>query len=124
MSVFHEQVRAVGNTVGRKLAAVHVEDRNLARTRQRQVAPARIGDRRHVPELDGSVDRRLEVGHFVELGGAADVEGPHRQLRARLADRLGGNDANRLADVDRRTAGEVTPVAPGADALLGRADQR
>ena len=31
----------------------------------------------------------------------ADVEGPHGQLRSRLADRLGGDDAHRLADVDR-----------------------
>ena len=31
---------------------------------------------------------------------AADVERPHRQLRARLADRLRGDDADRLADFD------------------------
>ncbi len=62
--------------------------------------------------------------YFVELRRAADVERPHRQLGARLADRLGGDDADRLADVDRRTASEVTAVALGADALLGGADQR
>jgi hypothetical protein len=49
------------------------------------------------------------------------VEGPHGELRARLADRLGGDDADRLADIDRRAAGEVAPVAFGADAMLALA---
>ena len=119
-----QQVRAVRDAVRRQLAAVHVEDRDLARTRQRQVPAARVDDRRHVAELDRAVDRRFEVRLLVELRRAADVEGPHRQLGARLADRLGGDDADRLADVDRRTAGEVAPVAFGANALLRRADQR
>src|SRR6185295_14402696 len=47
---------------------------------------------------------------------AADVEGPHRELRARLADRLGGNDADRFADVHGRAATEVTAVALRAHA--------
>src|SRR5207253_8956160 len=55
---------------------------------------------------------------------AADVEGPHRQLGARLADRLGGDDADGLADIDRRAARQVASVAFGTDALARRADQR
>ena len=124
MAALAQQVRAVRHAVRRKLAPVHVEDRDLARARQRQVPPARVDDRRHVAELDGAVDRRLEVRLLVELRRAADVEGPHRQLGARLADRLGGDHSDRFADVYRRTAGEVTSVALGADALLRRADQR
>ena len=50
------------------------------------------------------------------LRRAADVERTHRQLRARLTDRLGGDDADRLADVDRRAARKIAPVALGADA--------
>ena len=50
------------------------------------------------------------------LAGAADVEGAHRELGARLADRLGGDDADRLADVDHVAAGEVAAVARDADA--------
>jgi hypothetical protein len=34
----------------------------------------------------------------VRAGDAAGVERPHGQLRARLADRLGGDDADRVAD--------------------------
>jgi hypothetical protein len=52
------------------------------------------------------------------LGGAADVEGPHGQLRARLADRLRGDDADGLADIDRRAAGQIAAVAGAADAGL------
>src|SRR3954471_14932639 len=84
----------------------------------------RIHDRRHVAELNRAVDRRFEVGLLIELRRTADVEGPHRQLGTRLADRLGGDNADRLANVDRRTASEVAAVALGADALLGGADQR
>jgi hypothetical protein len=50
------------------------------------------------------------------LRRAADVEGTHGQLRARLADRLRGDDADRFADVDRRAAREVAAVALAADA--------
>src|SRR5262249_3667305 len=57
------------------------------------------------------------------LGGTADVEGTHGELRARLADRLGGDDAHRLADVDGRAAGQVAAVALAADAGLGVAGQ-
>ena len=49
---------------------------------------------------------------------AADVERAHRELRARLADRLAGDDADRLADVDLVAARQVAPVALGAHAAL------
>jgi hypothetical protein len=52
-----------------------------------------------------------------DLRRAADVEGAHGQLGARLADRLGGDDADRFADVDRRAAGQIAPVAGAADAV-------
>ena len=39
-------------------------------------------------------------------GDAAGVERPHGQLRARLADRLGGDDAHRVADLDHLAGGQ------------------
>jgi hypothetical protein len=48
---------------------------------------------------------------------ATDVERTHRQLRARLADRLGRDHADRLAQVDAMTAGQVAPVALRAHAV-------
>ena len=49
----------------------------------------------------------------------AGVEGTHGQLRTRLADGLGGDDADRLADRDRLAVGQVGAVAFRADAVLG-----
>ena len=45
---------------------------------------------------------------------AADVEGPHRQLRAGLANRLRRDDADGLAELDRLAGREVAAVALGA----------
>ena len=38
---------------------------------------------------------------------AADVEGTHGELRAGLADGLGGDDADRLAELDQLAGGQV-----------------
>src|SRR6185503_16032521 len=46
------------------------------------------------------------------------VERAHRELRARLADGLRGDDAHRLAGVDELSAREVASVARAADAVL------
>ena len=58
-------------------------------------------------------DLRLR-GH---LRRAADVERAHGELGARLADRLRRDHADRLADIDRRAAREIAPVALAADAI-------
>ena len=60
---------------------------------------------------------------LTHLGGAADVERTHGELRARLADRLGGDDPHRLADLDRAVGGQVAPVALLAHPLLRLAGQ-
>ena len=54
---------------------------------------------------------------------AAGVEGPHGQLGARLTDGLGGDDADRLAELDDPVGGERLAVAGGADAVLGLAGE-
>ena len=53
----------------------------------------------------------------------ADVERPHCQLRARLADRLRGDDADRGADLDLLAGREVASVALRAHAVLGVAGE-
>src|SRR3546814_17186304 len=55
---------------------------------------------------------------------AAEVEGTHRQLGTRLTDRLCGNDADRFADVDAMTTGQVTAIAVRADAARQLAGDR
>src|SRR3546814_138468 len=110
--------------MGRALATLGVDDRDLARTRQRQTATALVDDRLHVAIFDRAVGDGFEVRLLVDLRRAADVEGPHRQLGAGLADRLGGDDTDRFADVHRRTARQVAAIAFGADAQRRFADQR
>ena len=58
------------------------------------------------------------------VADAADVEGPHRQLRARLADRLGGDDADGHALFDQRAGRQVHAVAELADAQRRLAGHR
>ena len=56
-------------------------------------------------DFDGAGHGRFDTGLFgASLGRPADVEGSHGQLRARLANRLRGDHANGLADIDTRTA--------------------
>ena len=57
------------------------------------------------------------------LRRTTDMESPHRQLRARLANRLGGNDAHRFADVDVRATCQITAVTCPAGTALALASQ-
>src|SRR5262249_38983670 len=49
-------------------------------------------------------------------GGSTDMERTHRQLRARLADALGGDDAHGHAFFDHRAGRQVHAVAAPANA--------
>ena len=57
----------------------------------------------------------------VRAGDAAGVERTQGQLRTRLADRLGGDDAHRVADRDELAGGHGHAVAALAHAGLGLA---
>src|SRR5207245_1346768 len=73
-------------------------------------------------EPDGARVARLERRLLADARRrAADVERPHRQLRAGLADRLRGDDADRLAELDELAGGEVAAVALRAHAAARRA---
>ena len=56
-------------------------------------------------------------------GNAASVEGPHRELRARLADGLGGDRAHGKSDLNRLPRRHVHAIAAGAHAARGSAGQ-
>src|SRR4029079_1804256 len=61
-----------------------------------------LGDRRtplRAARLEDLLATRQTLRDVVGRGHTAGVEGPHRQLGAGLADRLGGDDADRLARV-------------------------
>ncbi len=75
------------------------------------------------PDRPGVLD--LDVVHRRRpRGGTTDVEGPHGQLGARLADRLRRDDADRLADVDPMSASQIAAVALRADAVTRLAGDR
>ena len=59
------------------------------------------------------------LGDVLGAGNTAGVEGTHGQLGTGLADRLGGDDTDGLADGNRLAVGKVGAVALFADAVLG-----
>src|SRR5712692_1156344 len=72
--------------------------------------------------LEELFDARKALGD-VHAGHAAGVESAHGQLGAGLADRLGGDDAHRLPDLDDLAGSQVSPVARAADALASLAHE-
>src|SRR5712671_1567912 len=104
-----EQPRTVRHPVPRLLAARLVEQHHLAVAAHCDRQPRRVDDDVAVLDLDRRVERRLDRGLLgATLRRAADVESPHRQLCAGFADRLRRDDANRLAHIHHRAAGQVT----------------
>src|SRR5215213_8402419 len=92
-----------------RAGTVRVLDRDRARDR---------GDLRQalgLARLEQLDDARQAV-RDVRAGDAAGVERPHGQLRARLADRLRGDDADRVADLGGLAGGHRAAVARLADA--------
>src|SRR6185503_15311321 len=116
--------RADDDRVRFKLAAFLAQDGDGAVLVQHNVAAVFQGD---IPDVDilhqtvmPGLDHRL-----LELAGgnATGVERAHGELRTRLADGLGGNDADGFAEFDARACGQVASVAVHADAQLGLAGQ-
>src|SRR5271170_1142322 len=73
-----------------------------------------------VVQANGALALDLDtVGRRRSRSRAADVEGTHGELSARLADGLRRNDAHRLADVDAMSATQVAAIALSANAVTG-----
>ena len=104
--------------------AVGVFNNDFAVARQNSRMAVLIDDRVIVFELQHTGKRNFNRSLLGRLGsGTADVEGSHRQLRTRFTNGLRGNDADRFADVNRRTAGQIASIAGSADAVFGLAGQ-
>src|SRR5690606_5878522 len=69
------------------------------------------------PRLEDLLHPGQTLGDVL-TGDTTGVERPHRQLRARLADGLRGDDADRLAHVDQLAGRQGPTVAGGADTEL------
>ena len=110
-----QQAGAVGQPMARLLAAALVVQDQLGGPPERHQAPLAVGHQVGIEQLHRAVDRGLDVRALgLRLRGAADVEGAHGQLGARLADALRRDHADRLADVDRRAARQIAAVAQAA----------
>src|SRR6185437_3977407 len=123
------------------VALVDLEPRAVLETMHGALDPATVGDdhrdiarHRHeiairvardiaVADLHLAVEVRLDERLVRELRRAADVEGAHGELSARLADRLRRDHADRLAHVDGGAAREIAAVARAAHPVLGLAGQ-
>ena len=87
--------------------------------------PSSLIDDVDADELDLALALALDVLLLDAAGGhAADVEGAHGELGARLADRLGGDDAHGHAHLDELAGGQVHAVAAAADAQRRLAGHR
>src|SRR3546814_14537740 len=88
------------------------EHRQFARTRHGDQVATGVRDGLEVVELDrtGGLDRHVVDGRRTRRR-ATDVERTHGQLGARLADRLRGDHADRLAVVDDVATAQVAAVA-------------
>src|SRR5262249_34082340 len=117
VTLLDAQARTVLDAMDRTLGAILVDHdhRHVAR-HDDGFAIGILGDV-FVLDLDLAVEVRLDERLLGDLSRATDVERPHGKLRARLADRLRGNDADRLAHVDRCSTGEIAPVALSAHAI-------
>src|SRR5690606_8476337 len=118
LAVLDLEARTGHDAVRLPLAAFVVDHDDLAVAVHHHQVAVVVAHRVDVAEAHGTdVDPRLGGRRLgAPRSGTADVEGAHGELGARLADRLGGDHADRLADVHLHAAGEVAPVALLADA--------
>ncbi len=126
VAVLDQHSGAIGNLMPFALAAVVVMNHDFAGARNHDQLALAVGDIAH---------RRREAN---DAGGLAfqlrrrggtrcrtsDVEGPHRELGAWLADRLRRNDPDRLAHVDQVPAAQIAAVAGRAQAIARVAGER
>ena len=127
LAVLDQQARALGDGVGELLGAVvrghdDLRPRSVSSIVTRPATSA-IGATPLGVRASNSSWTRGRPWVMSSPRHTTGVEGAHRQLGAGLADRLGGDDADRLADVDELAGGQRAAVAPGAGADLGLAGQ-
>src|SRR5579859_2465422 len=119
-----QQLGAVGNAVTGLFTAVRIGQHHFAVTAHHDNLAGRVGHDVAVEDLNLGFERGLDRGLLgATLRRATDVERTHGELSARLADRLGGDDADRFAGIDLGAAGQIAAIAGAADAGLGFAGQ-
>src|SRR6185436_3935917 len=117
--------RAVRDLVALALTTEFVDHAELAGARGRDPVTLLVMHRLQVVQTRCALALRFDrVRRCRSRRRATDVERTHRQLRARLTDRLGRDHADRFAQVDAMTAREVASVALRAHAVARLARDR
>ena len=96
----------------------------ITATRHGNAATLFIHNRRQITIVHHTICRGIKVRCFVQLRRTTDVECAHRQLCARLTNRLSRNNADRFTNIDRRTACKIATITRGTNTNLGFTDQR
>src|SRR5262249_46167764 len=122
-AVFDENVSAVNDLVTRRFTAAIVDDDQRTVAVHRDAFALAALDRLQVEILDRAVLTRFVLGRLFETRRTTDVERTHRQLRARLANRLRRDNPDGFTDFNRTTSREVAPVALDAAAATRFAGQ-
>src|SRR5262249_37179086 len=105
----------VRHVIGFEDAVLLTDDGQFPVASQSDALAGVINDRCDALELDRAGFFGLDLAFFDHpTGRATDVEGAHGQLRARLADRLGGNDADGHAFFHQVACRQVHAVAQAA----------
>src|SRR5690554_32319 len=126
VAIAHRNGGTVRYLVALTLATVVVENDDLARTGNGHTLTLGVGD---IAQADGKAHRtgRLRFDRACRggtRGRTTNVERTHRQLRARFADRLGGDHTHGFTAVDHGAAAEVAAIAVCAQTMAGFAGQR
>ena len=112
IGIVHRDGGAVRNLVALALAAELIHHAQFAGARHRDQVALLMAHGLDVVQANGALGLDLDaVGRRRSRGRAADVEGTHGELGARLADGLRRDDAHRFADVDAMTTAQVAAVA-------------
>ena len=129
LAFLYAQAGTIGDQIAALIVVFHIGNDDVLRLLdllQRNHA-ADFADDRKVFGL-ARLKQLLNTGKTLcDIGGrgnTAGMERTHGQLRARLADRLGGDDADCLAHGDRIARSKVRAVALDAYAVLGLAGQQ
>src|SRR5215813_162938 len=124
LTLLDQELGAVDDLVALSLAAGGVHHHHFAVSvhhHQGSVGPLH---RRQVGKLDRTGVPVFERGLLrAPSGSTADVEGSHRQLGTRLADRLRGDYPHRLAEAHLPASRQVAAIALDADAAPRLAGQ-
>ena len=123
LTVFDVNVSAVNDLITSSFTAAIVDDRQCAVAVHRDAFTFTALDRLQLDILDRAVLTSLVFRRLLETRGTTDVERTHGELCARFADGLSGNDAYRLANIDRPARGQVAAIALDAAATSRFAGQ-